>query len=67
MNKWTLMIQKNLMIPSYLMIQREFRLEVGTLIIQKSKVIPPSSMVSFNFAFVILFVFLFMLCLGGMG
>ena len=47
MNKWTLMIQKNLMIPSYLMIQREFRLEVGTLIIQKSKVIPPSSVVLF--------------------
>ena len=47
MNKWTLMIQKNLTIPSYLMIQREFRLEVGTLIIQKSKVIPPSSMVLF--------------------
>ena len=45
MNKWSLMIQKNLTIPSYLMVQREFRLEVGTLIIQKSKVIPPSSMV----------------------
>ena len=37
------------------------------MIIQKSTVIPPSSMVLFNFAFVILFVLVFMLCLGGMG
>ena len=31
--------------PRYLMIQREFQFEVWTLIIQKSTVIPPSSMV----------------------
>ena len=30
------------MIPRYLMIQKEFQLEVGALIIQKSTVIPPS-------------------------
>ena len=33
------------MIPRYLMIQKEFQLEVAALIIQKSTVIPPSSMV----------------------
>ena len=35
------------MIPRYLMIQKEFQLEVWTLIIQKSTTIPPSSMVLF--------------------
>ena len=49
MNKWTRMIQRNLMIPSYLMIQREFQLEVWALIIHKSMVIPPSSLVLFSF------------------
>ena len=43
--KW---IQRNFMIPRYLMIQREFQLEVWTLIIQKSTVIPSSSMVLFT-------------------
>ena len=41
MNVWTQMIQRNLMIPRYLMIQGEFQLEVWTLIIKKSTVIPP--------------------------
>ena len=45
MNLLTLMIQRNSLIPRYLMIQKEFQLEVGALIIQKSTVIPPSSMV----------------------
>ena len=43
----TFMIQRNSMIPRYLMIQRKFQLEVWTLIIQNSTVIPPSSMVLF--------------------
>ena len=39
------MIQRNLMITRYLMIQREFQLEVWTWIIQRSRVIPSSSIV----------------------
>ena len=45
------MIQRNSMIPRSLMIQREFQLEVWTLIIQKYTVIPPSSMVLFGCAY----------------
>ena len=45
------MIQWNSMIPKYLMIQWDNPLEVWTLIIQKSTVIPPSSMVLFNLFF----------------
>ena len=41
------MIQRNSMIPRYSMIQREFRLEVWTLIILKSMITPPSLMVLF--------------------
>ena len=41
----TLMIQRNSMISWYPLIQREFQLEVWTLIIQESTVIPSSSMV----------------------
>ena len=40
--------QVGLMIPRYSKIQREFQLEVWTLIIQKSTMIPPSSMVLFT-------------------
>ena len=49
MKAWTLMIQRNSMIPRYSMIQRKFQLEVWNLIIQKSTVIPPSSLVLFSF------------------
>ena len=62
MKVWTLMIQRNLLIPSYLMIPAiwwfqlfddpqlfDDQLEVWTLIIQKSAVIPPSTVVLFAF------------------